>query len=85
MNTEIQDNSKSTSLIEYKEVDNTPFTLIVSEDKVCIVMGKHLVTNRTFKSEDEAVEYINKKDWQLLLTAGAIYAMEILDINKSRV
>ena len=85
MNTEIQDSSSSTSLIEYKEVDNTPFTLVVSESKVSIVMGKHLVTNKTFDNVDDAKYYIAEKPWELLLIANAIYTSEVIELSKQKI
>lgn len=73
-------NSNSSELIKYEEVNDTPFTLIEREGTFGILMGSNLLARGL--TRDEALERIEKKSWDLILQAGAIYQQHLNRIKK---
>lgn len=65
-----QDNS--TSLVEIKEIEDTPFKIVNNEGKIMLIMGDNVLA-QGFDSEDDARQYVKADSWELRLTAGAIY------------
>lgn len=78
---ENQDNNESTLEVEVKEVEGTPFRIVRNKKEVSIVMGDQVV-KKGFESIKDAEEYIEKKPWELILIAGAIYSEFINKIRK---
>lgn len=67
-----KDLSNSNYLIEYIEVENTPFTLVVEEKGVRIAIGNQICCEKTFDNIGLARHYIDFKPWDLIITATAI-------------
>lgn len=63
----LEDNETNYSFV--KQVENTPFTVIEleSEKKFILTVGKQIASNKQFDSIEEAEEYINKWDWDLII------------------
>jgi hypothetical protein len=58
-----QENSQ---LMEYKQIEGTPFTLIRKENEYFVVMGNHRVTEG-YDSEVEALNSIVNDKWLTIL------------------
>lgn len=59
---EEQDNSQlSSSLIDYEEVEETPFTIVTDEKGSFVVMGSYRLT--TSMTKEEAREDAKRTDW----------------------
>lgn len=70
--TNVEETNKA-SLVEYEEVEETPFRVYGSgENKYVVLMGKYRLTNELEK--EEAIEYAKKMDWDILLQVMTIIA-----------
>lgn len=65
-------NSQSNGRELVKEVFNSPFKVVQTDNDILLVMGRHVV-KRGFDSVQQAISYVRKRDWELILTASAIY------------
>lgn len=72
-------------LIDYHEVENTPFTVVKKEDGKCIiVLGSQQVSSRVFDSKDQAIIYIEQKPWELILIASSVFTNKVINNQKSK-
>lgn len=82
------DNSVSSNQNEdvtrYRTVENTPFAIVLQDNKWRIVMGLHIVSIMEFDTQDEAIKYINKKEWELLFNACAAYIQVIEEVKQNK-
>ena len=81
-NADRQDNEKSdlndVNMSKYEILDNAPFVLVEGADGWFIVMGNHIVSEKRFKTKEEAKKYIDKKPYELIYV-GAIAYMKMLE------
>lgn len=89
LNASEADNSNSSKLdhedvTRYRTVENTPFAIVMHEGKWRIVMGLHIVSIMEFETQDEAIKYINKKEWELLFNACAAYIQVIEEVKQNK-
>jgi hypothetical protein len=90
LNASNQDNSNSSDKLEhedvtrYRTVENTPFAIVLHEGKWRIVMGLHIVSVCEFDTQDDAIKYINKKEWELLFNACAAYIQVIEEVKQNQ-
>lgn len=61
-----EENNKLNSLVEFKEIDNTPFKAVKQEDKWFGILGQYRITDE-LASFDEVVDYIVKNKWEVIL------------------
>lgn len=47
--------------------------LSAENDDVTIAIGNYRVTNKVFKTENEAQRYINSKPWELIAALASLY------------
>lgn len=66
--TSTKEEQNKESYFKRVRVEETPFSLGVTENETLIFIGNFLVTDKKFKSEKEATEYIEEKPWELILT-----------------
>ena len=59
--------NNSQSSIEYKKVDGTPFTMMIEQEKVTLLLGNQICTEQPFKNEKECQRYVNKKPYDLII------------------
>jgi hypothetical protein len=89
-NASSQDNSNSSKEVEhenvtrYRTVENTPFALVLQDDKWRIVMGLHIVSIMEFDNQEDAIKYIYKKEWELLFNACAAYIQVVEDVKQNQ-
>jgi hypothetical protein len=84
-----QDNSKSSNVehenvTQYRTVENTPFAIVLHEGKWRIVMGLQIVSIVEFETPEQAIKYINKKEWELLFNACAAYVEVINEVKQNQ-
>lgn len=70
-------------LTEFKEVKDTPFTLVKREDVWVIAMGDKIVSDKQFKTSIEGIKYINTKPYSLIIVATAVYIDKINEIKNN--
>lgn len=68
----------------YRTVENTPFAIVKQGDKWRIVMGLHIVSIMEFDEQEDAIKYINKKEWELLFNACAAYIEVINEVKQNK-
>ena len=68
--------------IEYKEVKKTPFTLVKRKEQVYITIRRQIVSEKKFKTWEEATKYINKKEWELIAVTAMVLADKYAKLNK---
>lgn len=80
---QLQEESKennSQSLIEYKKIDGTPFTMMIEEEKITLLLGNQICTEKPFKNEKECKTYVNKKPYELLI----LLTTTLINYNKEK-
>lgn len=67
--------------INYNEVKGTPFTIV--DDGKCwrIAIGNEIVSKEEFETNEEAIDYIDKKPWDLLAVMSMVMASKIYKIK----
>lgn len=60
---------------------NTPFCIADPEgnEKWVITIGNEIVSSKEFQTKEEAVLYLRKKPWDIILTAAVIITQKIID------
>lgn len=68
---EKQNNSNSSEEIQeviHKRVEGTPFSVVsMKKEEWVIVTGAYRVTPKTYKTEEEAIKDIERKEWHLIV------------------
>jgi|LSQX01.3.fsa_nt_gb hypothetical protein len=82
-NVDTQDNDVSNSnddenMSKYIILDDAPFVLVEGADGWFIVMGEHIVSEKRFKTKDEAKLYVDSKPYELIYVGASAY-MKILE------
>ena len=79
------DNSKSVSKNDtsYYRIENSPFAIIKRNEKWSITMGNYIVIDN-LNTKQEALNKIRKKDWDIIITATAIYQEILKEIQKKQ-
>lgn len=62
------------------QVENSPFCIVKEKGMIFIVMGKEVI--KKCNNVNEARKLIEKRDWELILTASVIYNKYINENNK---
>lgn len=77
---ETLNNSKlSGELVEF--IENTPFTIVEGENETkMLTMGEYIV-KKNIENKDELIKNMQQYDWQLILTATAIYIEKIQELK----
>ena len=57
---------KGTELLTRKEIDNTPFTVVGTENGYFAVMGQYRLTD-VFNDEDDCIKEVSKITWNRLV------------------
>ena len=69
----------STYLRKFEQIEKTPFTMMIEEDGVTLLMGKYVVKQNKFENPNEAINYVNKKPWDLIMIASSIFTRETIE------
>ena len=69
-------------LIEFENVQNTPFQLVKTENMYYICLAGHRASIKAFALKREALAYINKKPWELI---GALTAVLVEKFKESEI
>lgn len=77
---------KQDSLIEYKEVENTPFTIVKKveendEINYFVLFGKYRISE-ALKTEEEATEQATTIDWWKIMSVAHAIAEQIIEQNE---
>lgn len=68
-----------------KQVKNTPFTLVENDkQEIRITVGNTLVSEKVFKEEKKALNYIFTKPWELLTNTFLQFAKFVYDNEKGK-
>lgn len=73
--------SKSQDDTSFEFVDKTPFAIMKKNGTWSITMGNYIVVDN-LNTKQEALDKIRKKDWDIIITATAIYQEIIKDFEK---
>lgn len=64
---------KTEQLFEIEQVENTPFNLIKQDERVKIIIGNQIASEKDFPTFQGAKDYINSKPYELILISSYIY------------
>lgn len=75
--------NKNTELVRRTKVEGTPFIIITTPDGGSVVtLGKYRVSEPK-ETEEEAIQYVQRKEWDLILSVAMLIAEEeITKYNK---
>ena len=69
--------------MEYENVEGAPFSIVGSEQKgYTIVIGTYCVKKETFKTMQEAKDYIATKPWELIFVGVNVFRDVIIKHRK---
>ena len=98
-NVNTQDNEKSNSnssdildidmneyenMSKYEIMSDAPFVLVEGNEGWIIVMGEHVVSEKKFKTKDEAMKYVYSKPWELIFVGASAYMKMVDKIEKDK-
>ena len=72
---------KQEKLFEVTEIENTPFGVFSKDGEHNVVMKNQIVSDKSFDSKEEAIEWVNSKPWKLILIASFIYNEGVKEIK----
>ena len=72
---------KTEKLFEITEIENTPFGVFSKDGEHNIVMKNQIVSDKSFKTKEEAIAWVESKPWKLILIAGFIYNEGVREIK----
>lgn len=73
-------NTPKVGEIKKTQIDNNELFMIVNkEDNYYVGILNHLISKRTFKSPEEAQEYIDSKPWELIFNVAGVIAEYAID------
>lgn len=76
MNTEMEQ-QKGTQIIEREEMAGTPFTLVTTEGKTFLTMGKYQISEPMEK--EEIGQYMMENEWNIITTIIGIISQHVVD------
>ena len=65
---------KSITMDGVEHIEGTPFSVAQKDDQYMIVIGKTVANDMTFKTGEEAVDYVMSKPWDLITTLAVVIA-----------
>lgn len=72
-----QNSSESSTLVEVKQIADTPFTAVRNEDKWFLALGKFKLS-QTVGSEEEVIEMSKDTSWSRLMNIMFIVATDAI-------
>lgn len=76
---ENHNSNSSEELIERKNIEGTPFTIVKTEGKCFLTMGKYQLTG--YMEEEEIAIYIMENEWNIITTIAGIIAEHVVRAN----
>lgn len=73
---------KTEKLFHVEQVGKTPFAILEQNEKVSILIGNQITSEKTFKEKKDAIRYIMSKPWELISAAICIYAEKVWEMKK---
>lgn len=73
---------KTEKLFEVTEIKNTPFAVVSKNGEHNIIMKDQIVSDKSFDSKEEAIEWVNSKPWKLILISSFIYNESVREIKE---
>ena len=73
--------SKSQDDTSFEFIEKTPFAIMKKNGTWSITMGNYIVVDN-LNTKQKALDKIRKKDWDIIITATAIYQEIIKDFEK---
>lgn len=77
---------KNKELLVRTEIENTPFTVVTTENDLFITLGKYRITQPgKFTTKNEAIEYCKQSNnWEILSAfVGILVESYVNEINKN--
>jgi len=83
-NADTQDKGELTSedVTRLKQVKGTPFTLVIESNRYYPIIGEYRLTEEAFETELKAIEFLEKKDWNTILTLIIATIKRYNELNK---
>ena len=63
----VEQEKQTEKLFEITEIENTPFGVFSKDGEHNVVMKNQIVSDKSFESKEEAIEWVNSKPWKLIL------------------
>ena len=71
--------------LNYKEIINSPFVVVWNEkEEYQIVIGQNVISNKKFARLEDAIKYINKKPWELILNASLYFCDKVNEMREKQ-
>ena len=76
-NTNKEAYSAESDIPMFKSIEGCPFGIVKRKaNDYVVVFGKNMISNKSFISERQATEWVNKTDWNSMLNVIGIYIEE---------
>lgn len=70
------DSNSNNELIKMHEVENTPFTLIETEEGIHVMLGKYRLTAEPFTDANSAYQDAKRTDWERMMQVMGVMIEE---------
>lgn len=81
---EKQNNKNSFKEVSRTPVKGTPFYIIEVDGEYIIAMGMTRMSEKTFKSEEEAIKEIKKKPWDMITAMAITITRQVNEYEQSK-
>lgn len=78
MNTEMN-KQEGTELIKRQDMEGTPFTIVKTEGKCFLTMGKYQISEQM--EEEDIALYLMENEWNIIVTIAGIIAEHVVKAN----
>lgn len=72
------------NISKYEIMSDAPFVLVEGNQGWIIVMGEHVVSEKKFKTKEEAMKYVYLKPYELIYVGAIAYMKMIEKIEKDK-
>jgi len=70
--------------VNYEQIENTPFTIVEKNKEFYILIGDTAAIEDKFSTKAAAKQYINKRNWKLIMNTICIIADKINKYNNEK-
>ena len=80
--TQANEELTSEDVTRVKQVEGTPFAIVKENDKWFPVLAEYRLTEEDCETEEEAIKFLYKKDWNTLITVMLTIIRKYNELNE---
>ena len=84
VNTQDKEELTSEDVTRVKQVEGTPFAIVKENDRWFPVLAEYRLTEEDYETEEEAIKFLNEKDWNTLITVMLTIIRKYNELNEEQ-